>query len=233
MRAEVTDIRKPKPWAGLTAIFPAIRPKTKSDIQPLRKLWHMGMMLTVALLYMYVATSKEAALFWIVVIGGPEVILDLLRLRWKKLNRFVIFIFGPLMRKRELASLSSMAYFLIALFLITAIFPKPVVILAILCLAFGDPVANIVGIRFGKDMITKGKSLQGTLACFGVCSILTFLVLALFGIPSDYLFLISLAGGFSAAAGEVLASKIFDDNFLVPIMTASVIYPLLLLLADF
>jgi len=233
MRAGAHTLRKNRPWAGLTSIFPSMRTKTRGDVQILRKLWHVGMMLAIALTYAYLITDRKIALLIIGVLGGGEVILDLLRLRISKLNRFITFLFGPLMRKHELRSMSSMGYFFIALFLVVAIFPKPVAILAILCLGFGDPAACIIGIKFGRDMLMKGKSLQGSIACFAVSSVVVFIILALYGIGYEYLFFISIAGGLAATFGELFASKLLDDNLTVPLATASVVYPLLLLFTDF
>lgn len=233
MRTQIHTLRKAKPWAGLTALFPTIRPATKKDIQVLRKLWHAGMMVALAVLYTYAIPSQKLALMLIAFIGGPLVMFDLIRLKWRGLNRFSSFIFGPLMRRHELLSLSSMAYFIIGLFVVVAVFPKPVVILSILCLALGDPAAGIVGIKFGKDKLVNGKSLQGSVACLTVCSILTFVVLNHYGISSQYLLFISMIVGSAATIAELLTPKTSDDNLIIPIVTAGTLYPLLLLFTDF
>src|SRR3989338_4204696 len=147
MRSEVNTIRKinprvgnphvGKPWAGFQSLFPAIKPHTwgtKKDIQVLRKLWHVIMMGSIALAYATVIPSKEFGLILIAVLGGPLVLLDILRLRWKELNRVAASLFGPFMRKRELGTFSGMGFFIIGLFIVVALFPKPLAILAILCL---------------------------------------------------------------------------------------------------
>lgn len=233
MRAASQTIRKHKPWAGLSAILPVMKPATKKDIQVLRKLWHVGMMAFVAALYLFVFPTREFTLGIIVVLGGPVVALDFLRLRWKWLNRRITFLFGPLMRKQELLSVSAMTHFLIALFILVALFPKLVVVLSILCLAFGDPAACIMGIKFGKDLITKKKSLQGSLACFAVCTVLSFIGLTLYGVTADYVLFISVVAGTAATMAELFATKRWDDNFTIPLATASTMYPLLLLFSEF
>jgi len=126
-----------------------------------------------------------------------------------------------------------MGFFIIGLFIVVALFPKPLAILAILCLALGDPAACIVGIKFGKDLLLNGKkSLQGSLACFTVCTILTTVVLHAYQVSSDYLLLISLIGGLTATAAELFTPKKLDDNFAIPVITATVLYPVLSLLTD-
>lgn len=214
---------------GARDFIPQIGPATKGDIQSLRKFWHIGMMIFMAYLYAFVYPEREKALFLITVIGGPVVFFDILRLKWRPLNRLVMSVFGPLMRKRELGTVSSMTYFIFAFFIVVALFPKPVAILSILCLAFGDAAACIIGLRFGTESVIKGKSLQGSLACFVVCSILIFVGLTLYGVTSNALPYISVAGGLAATFAELFATKKIDDNLTIPLATAMVIYPLLLL----
>lgn len=212
----------------------AMRPSiaTKGDIQALRKLWHVGMMLFMAYLYAFVYPERETALLLIALIGGPVILLDILRLKWRPLNRLAVSVFGPLMRKREFGTVSSMAYFVFAFFLVVALFPKPVAILSILCLAFGDAAACVIGLRFGTESIIKGKSLRGSLACFVVCSILIFVVLTLYGVTSNALPYMSVAGGLAATFAELFSTKKIDDNLTIPIATAVIIYPLLLLFSN-
>lgn len=233
MQPHIEMVRTPRPWTELTTSFPIFQPATKKDIQILRKLWHVGMMVVVVWLYSYVVPSQSLALLLIGTIGGSLVFFDILRLKWKRLNQAAAYVFSPFMRKRELVSITSMSYFLIALFVIVALFPKPIVILSILCLALGDPAACMVGIKFGKDALTKGKTVQGSLACFLVCAFLSFIVLSSYGISSEYLGLICVAVAFSATVTELLTTKLLDDNFTMPIVTAVILYPLLTTFTDF
>lgn len=232
MRSHTSSIaRKEKPWAGL---FPFLfSPSTKKDIHLLRKLWHAGMTLLIVLLYAYTITDRNQALGILLSIAIPFIILDISRLWFKPLNKFIIFVFGPLMRKRELMTMSSTSPFLLAAIIVIAFFPKPIAILSLLCLGFGDVAACVVGIKFGKDELIPGKSLQGSLACFGVCALLTFGFLHIYQISSEYIAFISVMGGLIPTLAELLASKKIDDNFIIPIITASTIYPLLLLLSSF
>lgn len=213
----------------LRDVIPQIGPASKGDIQTLRKLWHVGMMVFMAYLYVFVYPERETALLLITLIGGPIVLIDVLRLKWRPLNRAVTSVFAPFMRKRELRTVSSMAYFVLAFFLVVALFPKPVAVLSILCLALGDAAACVVGLRFGTESGIKGKSIQGSLACFVVCSILIFVVLTLYGVTTNALPYISVAGGLAATFAELFATKKIDDNLTIPLATAMVIYPLLLL----
>lgn len=219
-------------WNGLRLVLPALEPATKKEIQILRKLWHVGMMSTVTFLYAFIL-SQKTALILIAAVGGPMVLFDFLRLKWKRLNRASVKLWGPLMRKQEFGSLSGMAYFITALFLIVLCFPKPVAILSILCLAIGDPAACIVGIKYGHDILIKGKSLQGAVACFIACSLTNFVILSLYGLSSEYVLFVSVVVGMAATMAEVLSAKTLDDNFIMPITTALTLYPLLKVFSTF
>jgi dolichol kinase len=53
-------------------------------------------------------------------------------------------------------------------------FPKVVALVAIYTLAVADPLSAIIGIKYGKTKIVKGKSLEGSLAFFTASLIITF-----------------------------------------------------------
>ena len=225
---------KNTPWAGLRTLLPfSVKPTTKKDIQWMRKFWHIGMIVVVCYLYAKVWTTREGALLAWLVIGGPFLILDTLRTKIRPLNVFIISFFSPLMRKRELCSPSSTTPFLLSSFIVIALFPKPIAIVSMLCLAFGDVAACMIGLRFGKDKIFQKKSLQGSIACFVVCFLIMLAFLIAHQVSSNALVVIALVGGLAATLGELIAVKPLDDNFTIPVVTASILYPMLLLLSNF
>ena len=109
--------------------------------------------------------------------------------------------------------------------LLAALFPtKPYVIAAgVLPMAYGDSAAALVGRRFGRRALVKGKTLEGTLAMF-VAS-LTALTLSLAYFSALYPFTLAqkilpaLAVAIVAAIAEVLSPKGFD-NITVPLLGA-------------
>ena len=225
---------KNKPWAGLIPLLPfSVKPTTKKDIQWMRKFWHIGMIVVDCYLYAKVWTTKQSALLAWLAIGGPFLLLDILRTKIRPLNVFIISFFSPLMRKRELCSPSSTTPFLLSSFIVIALFPKPIAIVSMLCLAFGDVAACMIGLRFGKDKIFQKKSLQGSIACFVVCFLIMLAFLIAHQVSSNALVVIALVGGLAATLGELIAVKPLDDNFTIPVVTASILYPMLLLLSNF
>jgi len=89
--------------------------------------------------------DRTLALWLLGTIGGTFVLLDLIRLRFPAANAIALRWFGGLMRREELKSVSGNSFFVLGLVLITAVFPKPIVLLSALYLALGDPWAAIVG----------------------------------------------------------------------------------------
>lgn len=237
MRFQAQTLReglKNRPWAGLVPLLPfSVKSATKKDIHWIRKFWHAGMIVGTCYLYAKVFRTRQNALIAWAFIGGPFLILDTLRLHIRPLNIWIISLFGPLMRKRELLSPSSTTPFILSSLIVIAFFPKPIAIVSMLCLAFGDVAACIIGLRFGKDKIFHNKSLQGSIACFVVCFLLTLAFLIAHQISSNTIALIALIGGLAATLGELSAVKPLDDNFTVPIVTASLLYPALLFLSNF
>ena len=182
-----------KPWAGLRTLLPfSIKPATKKDIHWIRKFWHVGMIVVICYLYAKVFTTRQSALLCWLVLGCPFLLIDILRTKIRPLNVFIISLFSPLMRKRELFSPSATTPFLLSSFIVIALFPKSIAIVSMLCLAFGDVAACMIGLRFGKDKIFHNKSLQGSLACFVVCFLLILAFLIAHQVSSNTLAVIAL-----------------------------------------
>jgi phytol kinase len=99
-------------------------------------------------------------------------------------------------------------FFAIGVFFCLVFFPVQVAIPAIICLAVLDGVATLVGIKFGRHRVWKGKSLEGTAAGIGV-TVIALLVLTPLSIP--------LALAASVTAGIVELFTPVDDNLLIPL----------------
>ena len=105
------------------------------------------------------------------------------------------------------------------------LFPAKVVTLSLLMLAIGDPVCNIIGIKYGKDKLIGSKSFQGTIAGFIACTIVSVIYFKLMNIMTSKLLLASVLSGFIGAFAEVIPIDI-DDNFVIPIVSAILLWGL-------
>jgi len=196
--------------------------KKRSDIHLARKVWHMagvfGMFLAYVLLPEVIAYSILAlsiSLFLPV---------DFLRQKYPALNEWVVHAFKPILRTHEIHKIAGTTYLLSGVSVVVALFPRPVVALTLLFLAFADPIASYVGIKYGKDKIFGHKSIQGSIAAFVVCALATGVYLAYYNIMLDRVIVISLLAGLIGALAELIPIGKMDDNFTLPVLSGLGLY---------
>ncbi|MEN3013000.1 MAG: hypothetical protein ABDH23_00070 [Endomicrobiia bacterium] len=155
-----------------------------------------------------------------VIVSASLVIIDLIfetiRLLYPSVNRILLKIFEGTYRQKEEENVSTLIWTLSGAFLTILLFSdnKNIVTLSLLYLVFGDSIAAIVGVWFGKIKLgSRGKSLEGSLAFF-----LVAFLCGLFFVKVEYAFLTALLG----AAIEFLPLPI-DDNFILPLFTAGLL----------
>lgn len=194
-----------------------------------RKFYHAVMGLFCFSLYAFVLTRVQA-LWTLALVGGSFVVMDLLRLRSKAVNELALKLFGKVMRREELKTLTGNTFYILGLFLIVLAFPSPVVLLSILYLALGDPTAAAIGTLYGRHKLVGKKSWEGAVANFAVSSCATLLVaVALFALPPHRAVLLALVGGLISVVAELCPLPV-DDNFSIPVLSAcllSLAFPLI------
>lgn len=191
--------------------------KKRSDVHIARKVWHMT---GVALLFVgwslfpYWISMSLLIFGWFVFVPA-----DVVRLYNPELNRVLTRWFRPIMRKNELDKPAGTTYLLTGVIFIGIIFPQEIVGLSLLFLAFADPIASYVGIRYGRDKIFGHKSVQGFMAAFFVCFAATFIFLYLKNV-SDYILTVSLIAALIGALAELVPVAKIDDNFTMPVISS-------------
>jgi dolichol kinase len=176
-------------------------------------------------------SKQEFAIFL-----GLLTLFDLLvegsRLVWPAWNRWVMRAFRPLLRLGEERRLSGITYYLLGCTIAVIVFPREIALLSILFLAVGDPIASIVGVARGKrpwpsDVSPSGKSVEGTLACFALCALISLGATFCFGSLSSFQWherlLFAFLGGMAAALGELLPLRA-DDNFAMPLIAGTTLW---------
>jgi len=184
-----------------------------------RKFYHCVMGLLCFSLYAF-ALGREEALLLLGFIGGALVVGDYMRLKNPFVNHLALRIFGRVMRREELESFSGNSFFVLGLLVVTFLFSKPIALLAVLCLAIGDPAAATVGSAFGKHRIIGKKSLEGALAnFFGVAFAAFLFAVGYLGHDASGSVRVSLVAGLVSMVAELMPFPI-DDNFTIPVMSA-------------
>lgn len=159
--------------------------------------------------------------------------IDFLRQRYPALNDWMVHAFKPIMRTHEIHKIAGTTYLLSGVTLIVALFPRPIVALTLLFLAFADPIASFIGIKYGKDKIFGHKSIQGFMAAFVVCAVATAIYLTYYNIMFDRVIVVSLLAGLIGALAELVPIGKLDDNFTLPVLSAIGLYILFYLFGLF
>ena len=182
-----------------------------------RNIFHMLCMSSVSI-GVFILDFRESVVY----LGGLTlsfVFLDFMRRYAPFLQSISLFLFKNIIRMEEEKKLTGSSYALLGSVVVLCIFPKEVAAISILMLALGDPSSNFVGIKYGRDKLIGDKSLQGTIACFVVCSLISFLFLIFFNgqLLFERALIISLLGGAIGAFFEVVPIFKINDNFTMPV----------------
>lgn len=207
-----------------TSAAGSLRLPMRTDLHLLRKIWHMFMGLSMATIYSLGMPASTAVLL-LAIAFAFSVFMEVARLRIPTFNEKVVRFWCPVMRSCEVNRVSGIPYYILATLLSIAIFPKPVAILGILYLAFGDPMASLIGILYGKFgmRFSNGKSLIGTVAGIAVCFAIGFFYLRTLSLPPETTAIIALVGGIAGGTAELLPLDT-DDNFSIPIVSGFVLW---------
>lgn len=156
--------------------------------------------------------------------------MELARRLSPRINRWLVdVVFGWMARPAEAWRMNSATWYGLAISLmLLASAPREACIAAVLTLGFGDPVAALVGKRFGKHKLIGNKTLEGalgfavaaTLAVLGWAALMQPAVLAAAPVPWLAALRLALVAGVSGAAIE-LVSKRIDDNFSIPLVVSA------------
>ncbi len=208
----------------LQQIFSPDRLHVRNDLHLARKTWHMFMGVAMASVY-FAGMSTHVAVLILTLALGISVLVEFSRLNVPSFNEKVVRCWGPIMRSCEVNRVSGIPFYILATLLSIGIFPKPIAILSILYLAFGDPVASLFGILYGKYgmRFSNGKSLVGTLAGIAACSLVGFFYLRTLSLPSTAYLSLVLLGGVAGGVAELMPFDM-DDNLSIPIVSGFVLW---------
>lgn len=192
--------------------------KQRDDLHLARRLWHFFGVLFIFVLYWFVTPNQAIGL----ALGFSSfmIAIDWARLRNPRLGRFFVWFFGPFLREDERQRYAASTGMMAGVTLIILLFPKPVVLLSLLFLAIADPAAAFVGVRYGKDKLIGNKSLQGTLAAFVACFLISLGYFNYMDLMMERLFIACLLAGLIGAFSELVPIGKLDDNFVFPVLSA-------------
>jgi len=181
-----------------------------------RKLVHL-IALLIPLLYYLLPRSLSALL--LAVFTLLFILIDYVRLHVGSVKKLFMLLFGQLLRRKELSTLTGGSYLLLASLVALAIFPnRGVFIAAVSFLVIGDTVAALFGLRFGRIRLFR-KTIAGTFACLVSCLITAYIV---YKLPNTNLpFVVGIIGAVIATIVEALPVEV-NDNVVIPIFSGAV-----------
>ena len=123
------------------------------------------------------------------------------------------------MREEETHGFAGTTFLLSGVFLLILAFPREIALLVLLLLAFADPLAGFVGVRYGRTKLIGSKSLEGSAAAFLICFIVhLFYLSAALALSGFFLVSVSLLGALIAASSELISFRGLDDNLSFPLL---------------
>ena len=137
-------------------------------------------------------------------------------------NRFLMWVFGPVAHPHEREGINSATWYTTALFGLSLTHQPMLCSLGVTVLGFGDPMAAVVGRRFGRILLAAGRTLEGSLAFVlfdGAAAFAALQVCYPAITPLSALWLALGASGAGAVA-EVAARRV-DDNLAIPLAAAA------------
>jgi len=192
--------------------------KARTELHLARRIWHMAGVLAVTAVYTIV--QREIALALLALAGIVFIVPDIYRLRNPAFNNFILKKFQLILRDCEATQLSGITYIIIGIAVTVFLFPRDVATLALLFLAFGDPIASIFGVLYGKDKLIGNKSLQGASAAFLICGLIALLYYLINQIMTERMLLAAIISGLIGALSEAISIKKLDDNLTFPILSS-------------
>ncbi len=120
------------------------------------------------------ALALTAAMF------GASLVVELARRWWPWCNRLLWRLLPTVFRKAESQRVLGSTWFAAGALVSLLLFGRDIGGTAVLLLAWGDPVAEIVGGRWGRA--AQGKTLVGSLACLAACAVAGFVGIGLGGL---------------------------------------------------
>ena len=182
-----------------------------------RQAFHFFLGLSIVLLFRY--NILTARLLFLILIMG--ILLSVICSRHHVPG--ISWLLGRFERKKAKFPGQGAIFFVLGCFTVIGLFPAGIASASIMVLAPGDSLSTLIGKNFGKHRMGS-KSVEGTVA-----GIAAGFAGALFFVPLTTAFLGSFIAMLAEAIDIELFGKVVDDNLLVPIVSAFVMYGITLL----
>ena len=160
---------------------------------------------------LYVFTTRHTAIIAVGALLAIAIGVELLKVLLPAFRGIFNRIFSPMLRSQERrGGFTGATYYLIGSFLCILLFDKTLAIVCLCFLTLGDLVAALIGKQWGRIKLFARKSLEGSLACFVVCTGIALLI----GLHP----IVAIVGALVATLIELLPTGV-DDNVTIPLIS--------------
>ncbi|MFP5385850.1 MAG: diacylglycerol/polyprenol kinase family protein [Bacteriovoracia bacterium] len=191
----------------------------RSDLHILRKLWHISTGSLGIFLFTQSSLPQNMWAAMILAIAITGFTIDMIRSRVPLFNRFFIRMMGPLMRRSERDGVTGLPFYALGVSLSLFFYSRDIAIVSCMFLAFSDPLSSFFGVLYGKDKIMPNKSLQGAVAGFFTCYLITLFYAMNTTTLGTHLLVFSIVAGVIGAASELASAFNIDDNLTIPVLS--------------
>ena len=168
-------------------------------------------LLGLVLPILYVFTTRHTATIAVGALLAIALGVELLKAFVPTFRVMFMRIFSPMLRSQERrGALTGATYYLTGSFLCILLFDKTLAIVCLCFLTLGDLFAALIGKQWGRIKLFSRKSLEGSLACFIVCTTVALLI----GLHP----VVAIVGAFVATLIELLPIGV-DDNVTIPLIS--------------
>ncbi len=193
---------------------PSLRPTNYA-----RNLFHVGSA-TVAVVTIELLNSPLAILAIAVTWASFCWSMEVLRRRSAGANQMLMRFFAPVAHPHETHRVNSATWYATALVGLALTRSSALCVLAVAVLGVGDPLAALIGRRFGRVKLLHGRSLEGSLAFLLSAWAAAFgLLLAFHGLSPARALAVAGAGALAGALAELFSLRV-DDNLSIPLCAA-------------
>ncbi len=186
-------------------------------IKPARKIWRL-FGLTFPIIYFF--QPKQVTLTILGIVLGIFLIIELIRFSQPKINKNLFKKLSFFIKKKEKKKISTSTLFLISTFFTFLLFPKELAIISIFFFIFGDALAEIIGIKYGRIKLFRDRNVEGTLACLISCMVIGIIFANIF----DLRLIVVTVGALVTTALSIIPSGKLDDNLTMPFISALIMF---------
>jgi len=142
---------------------------------------------------------------------------EIARRRSPAVNARLMRLFAPVAHPHEAYRVNSSTWYVTALILMAAFAPPRAAEIGVIVLAIADPLAGLIGRRFGRTHLRAGRSLEGSLAFVAAGSLAAGAWLAAVrGVPLPAAAMLAGVAAITGAIAELVTVRL-DDNFTIPV----------------